>query len=151
MKSTQLLACPSDSASPTIDMTNLGYPGYSGLLRRSYAMAEYLGEPDGRSIASIPVVAKTYLTVESNMGRYGAPADQWNYSYAAWNGTMIALNGNEWRHLDTTNFLYVDGHVKSQKRPGGTGPQGLAYHTDAYQKDANGNSMFYDGAQMPQS
>ena len=90
-KSTQILACPSDTRSPTIDMTGQGIQGYSGPLRRSYAMAEYIGEPDGVSLASIPVVSKTFLTLEFNMGDYGAtPLDKWNYYYAAWNGTHIA-------------------------------------------------------------
>ena len=148
MKSTQILACPSDSVSPTIDMTGQGYDGYSGSLRRSYAMAEYIGEPDGVSLAAIPVVSKTFLTVEKNMGRYGTTsADQWNNDYATWFGNNIAKNGSEWRHLDTTNFLFADGHVKAQKRPGN--PPTLIYH-DVYVNATRGSDFYYPG-QMPQN
>ncbi|RYX85404.1 DUF1559 domain-containing protein [bacterium] len=140
-KSAQILACPSDSG-VGVDMTNAGISGYSGFLRRSYRMAEYLGEPGGLSIAAIPVVAKTFMAVEgySPTGTAGLVSWTAGGSYAAWNSTMIALNGTEWRHLDTTNFLFADGHVKSQKRIGGAS---LIYH------EATGN--FYDGSQMPQN
>ncbi|RYX85403.1 DUF1559 domain-containing protein [bacterium] len=151
LKSTQIFACPSDTASITVDMTGQGYAGYSGPLRRSYAMAEYLGEPDGLSLAAIPVVSKTFMALEMNMGNYGATnADKWNNYYAIWNGQTVATNGGEWRHLDTTNFLFADGHVKSQKRPGGTGPQSLVYHDQAYNLSA-GNSLFYWTGNFPQS
>jgi prepilin-type N-terminal cleavage/methylation domain-containing protein/prepilin-type processing-associated H-X9-DG protein len=147
IKSTQILVCPSDTVSPTIDMTNKGYAGYTGTLRRSYGMAEYLGEPGGVSLAAIPVVSKTFMAAEFNSNMY--PSTDWNMNYAVWKGTMIAKSGNEWRHLDTSNFLFADGHVKAQKRPGGNGSQELIYHTAAYQKEASGDSVFDAPSQYP--
>jgi prepilin-type N-terminal cleavage/methylation domain-containing protein/prepilin-type processing-associated H-X9-DG protein len=134
-KSAQILACPSDTGTG-IDMTGQGINGYSGFLRRSYRMAEYLGEPNGLSIAAIPAVAKTFMAVEGNSPT-GTGLTGWTAgnNYAAWSAGFIATNGNEWRHLDTTNFLFADGHVKSQKRIGGNS---LIYH------EATGY-FYYDG------
>ncbi len=162
-KSTQILACPSDSTSVQVDMTGAGYPGYSGTMRRSYAIAGYLSERysgstpvnGGVSLSAIPVVSKTFMLLESNMyDAGGTAANKWNNSYSIWRADMIAKNGNEWRHLDTTNFLFVDGHVKAQKRPGT--PAVLAYHDGSndtanvsYYVDPTNGSYFYDPFQFP--
>ena len=161
LKSTQILACPSDAVSKTVDMTGAGYPGYSGELKRSYAMAEYVAEPGGLSLSAIPVVSKTFLTVEKNNPvLYGTgPAQNWNYEYCTWYGYDIAkvsTGSPEWRHLDSTNFLFCDGHVKAQTRPNKNGDpdfnkqrQPLIYHDKPYQLHANGDSLFYDAYFFP--
>ncbi|RYD91761.1 MAG: DUF1559 domain-containing protein, partial [Sphingobacteriales bacterium] len=107
MKSVQILQCPSDSAS-----TKHTHPLYGPSAYRSYSGAANvmpnIGYYQARSIASIPASALTVVVTH----RTNAPAngtDAWN-QYA----TMESLgNQVQFLHLETSNFLYADGHVKS--------------------------------------
>jgi len=107
--------------------------GYSGKSRRSYAIADYVYGPtdsaaagvDGTAISAIPVVSKTFMLVENDNAYIDWCA---GYSYTAIYGNDISMVNGEWRHMDTTNFLLVDGHVKAQKRPGIIGNMALIYH-----------------------
>ncbi|RYZ89134.1 MAG: DUF1559 domain-containing protein [Proteobacteria bacterium] len=163
VKSTQILNCPSDTLSKEVDVTSLNFPGYSGKLRRSYAIADYVYGPtdplasgvEGVALAAIPAVSKTFMLLEKDMGYTDWLA---GYSYTAIYGNDISMVNGEWRHLDTTNFLFVDGHVKAQKRPGAIGSTILVYHDTGEQvlnKTKNGvttaTSQFHKTTHFPQN
>lgn len=130
VKSTQLLACPSDSSSPEFTL-----PGF-GQIRRSYAMARYMwpgGNTAGGGISSAIVQAPslTVMLGENNwavgepganttdLGWYGVSDyfQSMDFTAAASNGTPFFRGslaaGAGARHLDTSPILYFDGHVKS--------------------------------------
>ena len=137
IKNIQTLVCPSDTRSV---VQNTALPGYGGL-RRSYAMARYLvahtggftGQTlpggDGKSLADIPQSSATVLLCERRGGGDKTKA-QWYYNafadrcdnVAATTGFDIGGVGAnaEAIHLGQANFLYVDGHAKSQKNTGGS-------------------------------
>ena len=104
LKSTQILVCPSFTG------TGASY-GYNYI---------YLGrsEQTGTALASIQEVARTVMMTDQS----GTGVD-WIYSAQYWgrNGGPSWANstGNSGevvdRHLETTNVLWADGHVKSQK------------------------------------
>ncbi len=149
-KSAQILACPSDSVSPAITPNATKYPNYGTNLRRSYAYTEYM--ENGLGLAAIPVVSKSLLLVENNVP---AATTVWDAggTYCRWNANQIATTGTDWRHLDTANVLYADGHVKSEKKTG-TGNKQLPYHMAANQLSGgtpSGYSWYFDVAQLPQN
>lgn len=143
IKSYQIVTCPSDSQTPSVDIPTLA------TIKRSYAYANYLrslpgggsagggfGNP-GRNIASIPAVASTILLGEiigkTANGSNVLQADSYsrfsNFSHVQQLASEAGLNfsdgtpgtaynvpsGTGGRHLGTNNFLYADGHVKSLK------------------------------------
>ncbi len=148
-KSAQILACPSDSVSPAITPNATKYPNYGTNLRRSYGYAEYM--EDGLALAAIPVVTKSLILVEANVL---ATATVWDAgtTYCKWNANDIARIGTDWRHLDTANVLYADGHVKSEKKTSAGLDKRLPYHMAANQLSGGttGYSWFFDDAQLPQ-
>jgi prepilin-type N-terminal cleavage/methylation domain-containing protein/prepilin-type processing-associated H-X9-DG protein len=123
MKSTQILQCPSDSASARV--TYMGsFPGYSNPQYRSYSMPRNFGLPGGgeeRALSTVGSPALTVMLAEREMD--AGNASNWaNYAVMENLGWQVCVgnNGaNPWRHLDTSNFLFADGHVKA--RPGGRG------------------------------
>jgi prepilin-type N-terminal cleavage/methylation domain-containing protein/prepilin-type processing-associated H-X9-DG protein len=122
LKSAQVVACPSDSQSPTVAL-----PSPYGTVKRSYSMATYV---NGRALSEIPKAAMTVLTIDrvNRNGTTTVPsATSWN-SFAQMAHTdqsaaggadrnfndMAATTQAEGRHLGTNNILYVDGHVKTK-------------------------------------
>lgn len=97
-KSMNLLQCPSDSASGHVTSPTLGPNLY-----RSY------GCPfSGVSENLLPYPSLTVLLAEDV-----SPATAWDDS---WNlGAYVQFLGSQvgWRHNDTANFLFMDGHVKA--------------------------------------
>ena len=121
VKSTQLIQCPSDTNSQRVSYMS-AYPGYSASQYRSYAMPRNIGNQGGgaeRSLADIRSPALTVFLAERDMNN----ANQWWYYSTIENlGEQVCANNDrtqKWRHLDTSNFLFVDGHVKAL--PGGKG------------------------------
>lgn len=121
IKSTQILTCPSDSAS-----TERTLPNY-GKVKRSYSMANYIfenatGASAGRMLAGIPSASLTVLLLE----RINTPADGtglWR-QYASTGNSLETVSNEDkdlylssttatGKHLDTNNYLYADGHVKA--------------------------------------
>ncbi len=127
LKSTQILVCPSDSKSPTVDI-----PGF-GPMRRSYSQARYLWDVpwnnwwgSGISIAAVRASSLTVLLGEKSacpdmanpVGTWAycsesQSTDTWNTenSKEFWESSVPVGTGG--RHLSSNNILYVDGHVKS--------------------------------------
>lgn len=128
VKSEQIFTCPSDSA-----INNLPYkyyqnePAGSQLKYGGYAMnstywngTDGVHNPDGIALAAIADAVGTiwvgehYGTAVTGPGlvwsqKSAQPAAIGAYSSSPTLGRQIA------RHLETTNILYCDGHVKAQK------------------------------------
>jgi prepilin-type N-terminal cleavage/methylation domain-containing protein/prepilin-type processing-associated H-X9-DG protein len=102
IKSTQLYFCPSRTVS---DQYAYGYNYY------------YLGNgTTSTSLASVTNSAETVMFCDA--GKSDAPADV-SYSHVnpPQQATYTYINRPDFRHLETCNVLFVDGHVKTQ-RPG---------------------------------
>jgi prepilin-type N-terminal cleavage/methylation domain-containing protein/prepilin-type processing-associated H-X9-DG protein len=146
-KSTQVLVCPSDSASPTVAVGAYG----SAMSRRSYTMARNMaqfGGAEGVPESAVPVATKTVLLAE-RVGCYGG---DWRSCSVAENlGPQINRSSTdlEWRHLGTSNFLYYDGHVKAQKGGNGYYPQFDGYDASVY--NTTEGTKVDNGLLLPQS
>jgi prepilin-type N-terminal cleavage/methylation domain-containing protein/prepilin-type processing-associated H-X9-DG protein len=154
VKSTQLLACPSDTAHPTANL-----PGFGANARRSYAMFSYIWriqgnfwdpQPIGRSMAEIPSPSLTFMVGESGKPEFGGnTAGSWfegsrisntgdlassdgRKPFESWDANNRAADGSEGVHLGTNGFLYADGHVKSL-RVVKNGTQAFTGHTNCWQ------------------
>ena len=128
IKSTQLIVCPSDSG-PNFDLTASGF----GIRKRSYAMTAYARETifnpgrntgmGGANITEFPNVSMTLLLGEthqcpgSNAQEEYRGCSTFNNTDQLWSATNTRLwqspVGTGYQHLDTTNILYMDGHVKA--------------------------------------
>lgn len=97
-KSMNLLQCPSDSESPRVSSPQLGPNLY-----RSYGATIY-----GASESIVTRPSETVLLNEDI-----SQGTAWD---AFWtNGAFVTCLGSDtrWRHNETANFLYADGHVKA--------------------------------------
>ncbi|RYX81701.1 DUF1559 domain-containing protein [bacterium] len=130
VKSSQVMQCPSDTGN-SFNLTATGF----GLRRRSYGMAAYALQtnydgsgnryngPGGASIAEFPAVSLTVLAGEMHMCPGSANQEEYRGCSTFNNTDQISTNsyinlwqapvGTPWQHLDTSNFLYMDGHVKA--------------------------------------
>jgi prepilin-type N-terminal cleavage/methylation domain-containing protein/prepilin-type processing-associated H-X9-DG protein len=110
-KSSQLIVCPSDSISATMDMSSI--PGYAANSRRSYSMTQ---NTNGIALAAINAPALTVALTERD-NRFAA-TDSWFFysdiSYLGRRNSASDVLANPYRHLGTTNVLYADGHVKAK-------------------------------------
>jgi len=120
MKSPQLLTCPSDSKSVSVD------PNPYGFTRRSYAMAHNLSYA---AIAQISSPALTVVLGERSKESGTIPA-QWHW----WSEVVDFGDQINWRHNNTANFLYADGHAKNIVWSGNVNgyPKLQGYPTDTY-------------------
>lgn len=125
VKSTQLLTCPSDSVSKTMNLTGFGN------VKRSYAMARYLDDPTNNCVgvnqSMIKATALTVLLCERMNYSPSTRQDEWwhysdiqhtdaSASNADKNFNDLAAGSTaEGRHLGTNNILYTDGHVKAHR------------------------------------
>ena len=163
-KSMQILACPSDTYS--LVFPNL--PGYGTNVRRSYAIANYIrkmthnataipGAPDfpftrqGGNLASFSQPALTIFAGERRgCGTANNPASWYlcgifdrTGAAASASGTELVYSpvGADAVHLQTSNYLYTDGHVKAIR---GTkaGPGRLTGH--GYDPNNNGSWTNWD-------
>lgn len=115
VKSTQLFVCPSNSRNATpIANANPGnaYMISYGTLNEAWAP---MGEGDtnpSASLASIPSTATTIVVFESSRSYAVSRATP---GELAFDGTQQVLGPAPNGHLGTSNFLFVDGHVKALK------------------------------------
>ena len=132
VKSLQITQCPSDSVSIKVSSPIYGEGAY-----RSYSMpANFDGtnwEPF-RSLATIPRAAETVMLAERIRPR-GNGTNEWFYFSEMENlGRQICRDDNlgvaPWPHLDTSNFLYADGHVKTRPGKPGSYPRFDGYPYD---------------------
>jgi prepilin-type N-terminal cleavage/methylation domain-containing protein/prepilin-type processing-associated H-X9-DG protein len=146
IKSEQLFVCPSDTL--TTDMyANRKNSAYS--FRNGYRYGSYANNntyysnawnPVARSLASIEAPATTIWAADTTP----LPAPSTNvFTYEiSWadianqqpitNSSPRRLEKIEERHLETTNVLFCDGHVKSLKLTALTAPSTTAPTTGAY-------------------
>jgi prepilin-type N-terminal cleavage/methylation domain-containing protein/prepilin-type processing-associated H-X9-DG protein len=148
VKSKQLFLCPSD----TMPATNYANTGYwqtdlavppADKIRSSYGYNmgfQNGGTYDGVAQAAVTSVATTVMVTDGvAQAEIGKPAHQWTQKTHAFlispnpatGMSTQATNYDEGapheRHLETTNVLFADGHVKARKvlsfyNPSGTNP-----------------------------
>jgi len=121
LKSTQILQCPSEPTSPVATGTN--GPGYSDYWYNSL-MAGSDGAQGGNSV-SIATLSGSALTVMCGDGGPGATGSADGSSAYQTNGggtgsdpagTPATIPDQAaQRHLETANYLFADGHVKTQR------------------------------------
>jgi prepilin-type N-terminal cleavage/methylation domain-containing protein/prepilin-type processing-associated H-X9-DG protein len=126
-KSDQLLVCPSDS---NVSYNVRKVSGVGTIATSYYVSGDTYEEPNivdsltwgvfsgdtGISQAQVGAPSETILVTERDGNVTDGHVDRGNAT--ATSGT----SGDTWnfvtnRHLDTANYLFVDGHVKSLKRP----------------------------------
>ncbi|HVK05305.1 MAG TPA: DUF1559 domain-containing protein [Armatimonadaceae bacterium] len=129
VKSSQILACPSDVYSQEVTVGAYG----GATVQRSYTMPRNISEP-GRPDAAIPAPSKTILLTERT-GCYNNGGAHWIACSVAENvGDQLRRNGasdQDWRHHGGSNFLYCDGHAKLTKGGNGSYPQFPGYSYNA--------------------
>ncbi|RYZ80399.1 MAG: DUF1559 domain-containing protein [Proteobacteria bacterium] len=130
VKSAQVMVCPSDTG-PYFNLNDSNL----GLRRRSYGMSAYslqtnfasngdrYNGPGGASLSEFPAVALTVLAGEMHMCPGSADQQEYRGCSTFSNTDQISTNnytnlwqaplGTGWQHLDSSNFLYMDGHVKA--------------------------------------
>lgn len=116
VKNQQVITCPSDIYSPSVDVQNNKI--VAGNLKRSYTMPSQLGWLwwDGKNggvgtvfavpLAAIGFPAITFALFErDNCNRVGGD----------WNWCSVSDGSNEWayRHQSHANLVYLDGHAKN--------------------------------------
>ncbi len=144
MKSYQIVTCPSDSATPEVDLPTMGK------VKRSYAYANYMrSDPSnpgtspgfssqGLPISAFPATSLTVMLTEvygmnganslrvqldsysrfsavGHMRETASEVSAKNFFDASSGGSANVPDGTGGRHLGTTNILYADGHVKAKK------------------------------------
>jgi prepilin-type N-terminal cleavage/methylation domain-containing protein/prepilin-type processing-associated H-X9-DG protein len=121
VKSTQIITCPSDSNSVSLNVQGFG------LMKRSYAMPDYLNNDvqwwRGTNQSTVKSPSLTLLLIERINKQANAQGGWGEYGFA-YDTDFVATNEGDsfgeasptgvGRHLGTSNFLYVDGHVKAQ-------------------------------------
>ena len=140
IKSSQVMVCPSDSVSNRIT-----HPIYGANTTRSYtATWQVFGALDNNNepltLAAVPAPTMTVMITERNQQFVG----NWTaYSYTDFLRGGTGLGPSiVFRHLETTNMLYCDGHVKAQRGPNVNFP--------GYTLAADGAADVRYNAQLPQ-
>jgi len=142
LKSAQILVCPSDSLG-----TRVTHPIYGANATRSYsATHQVFGALDNGnsplSLAAVPASSLTVMVTERNQQFVS------NWTAYAYFNEMIGGNNATYgpsvvfRHLEPSNILYCDGHVKALRGPAPSFP--------GYQILANGAANVNYGAPLPQ-
>lgn len=127
IKSEQLFVCPSDSV-------NTPYQYYMNAAGATKAYGSYglnvayfndttVHNPEGKNLASIPDTAGTIFVLEHSGTSVTGPGMGWatiagpgstQPGISTSNGVPV-LGRLMARHLETSNILFCDGHVKSQR------------------------------------
>jgi prepilin-type processing-associated H-X9-DG protein len=129
IKSFQLFRCPSDSkTAPIGNYWREGNPSFE--VHTSYAYNDdFSNDGQGRAIAAVPNSATTVLATDgAAIPSTSAAAPNWVQKDAAWLlkptvDTDVTTGGASdydygaphARHLEMTNVLWADGHVKSMR------------------------------------
>jgi prepilin-type N-terminal cleavage/methylation domain-containing protein/prepilin-type processing-associated H-X9-DG protein len=112
LKSTQILNCPSN---PNPSFKNvLHFNPHYGLNILLFQVAPLLpsGVPDGRALASIQQPASTIILADSADTSAVAPHGIAAFAGGADNATYWV----QYRHLETANVGFADGHVKAMRQ-----------------------------------
>ncbi|RYY53251.1 MAG: DUF1559 domain-containing protein [Chitinophagaceae bacterium] len=149
-KSTQIFACPSNTANTTERDPALPALGYPSIPISYNGNAHYLGSFDtGRAESSINQPSIKILVAETSRdSTTTVGAADWNN----WTGGFTAAGRGFAKHMQTMNCLYGDGHVKSMKPTRTMTPvnQWGAFTDTGTTADCSATSWYSnDGAQSP--
>ncbi len=164
LKSTQIYQCPSDTISPSADpIARVGTPAGNTSSYTDYWYNAYLSSdpPAGGSASncntsvSLSSVQYPTLTIMNGDGeaKNGSAAYRTNGNSSHGDPTSIGSpgGGNTGlvyssaivnRHLDGTNFLFADGHVK-WARTNASAPRGAIYHANTPFATSGGAPTFH--------
>jgi prepilin-type processing-associated H-X9-DG protein len=136
LKSEQVFSCPSDTNNSNTSQAAGYWPTGATPFRTSYLYNRNLspgGTSVGLLVAAITNSSKTVIVTDGGgLPDATKPAPEWTVKPIAWllddvsdqpfvtgnaGGNDDHYAGPLARHLETTNVLWVDGHVKSQKVP----------------------------------
>jgi len=115
-KSTQVFDCPSDTGNDKYDGgTWYTSMGSIGPLEYGYSQLLSAGLPAGvrsPTLAAIPQPSATVMLVDSSNWR-AVPANADFIASGTWKFVVDSTSYPQYRHLDTANVLFCDGHAKS--------------------------------------
>lgn len=106
LKSTQIYNCPSSSDAAYVSITNK-YPHYG----MNSWLIDYNGGASGRALASITQPSATVFLTDSKASPRVCPD-----GYAIQPAYNVPAYWPQYRHLDTTNVGFFDGHAKSMRK-----------------------------------
>jgi prepilin-type N-terminal cleavage/methylation domain-containing protein/prepilin-type processing-associated H-X9-DG protein len=140
IKSHQVMVCPSDSESVRRNLPGVGNH------TRSYSAAAYMNATDGLAMSRINAPALTVHVVERS--KDGDDSNDANFAaHWHWWDQFDHVSQIDWRHLETSNVLYADGHVKARKGQN----NGPYPRFDGYSSlNADGTPQFWNLAGIPQ-
>ena len=117
VKNREVIACPSDTRSPRLDIKGVGQG-----IKRSY---RFPNNTNGISLAQISAASATVVLVEAGMIRTVNPS--WSWSFDAWINALgkpsftmeplVVYEPPDFNHLQSANYLFSDGHVKAFRGP----------------------------------
>jgi prepilin-type processing-associated H-X9-DG protein len=119
VQSEQIFSCPSDSENRAYRFRTNGYGSYA-INAAYHDGSDNVNPPAFRSLAAIEAPSTTILVGDARLNFWEV---SWTNKSAVqfsgattprWLGDLAQKCYIE-RHLETTNFLYCDGHVKAQK------------------------------------
>ncbi len=109
MKNTQIISCPSDANSPSVDIRNGQI--VAGNMQRSYTVPSNMGwewYPNRQFSVKLAAIQFPAITI------YLFERDNCTWIGGDWNWCSVSDGSNEWayRHNKRSNLMYVDGHAK---------------------------------------
>ena len=123
MKNAQFTGCPSSRTTEPADygMTDYGYNmAYVGGYIDAVPSARFTDSPNfsrmtqfGVSLSKLAAPSQTVLFADSMYTTVDAKMSRWPWMYAPSQGVRWGMI--QFRHMDTANVAFVDGHVKAMK------------------------------------
>ncbi len=148
LKSTQIYQCPSETTPPpatsTTPGTSTGYTDYYAnynVLGKSQAQMNTValtvmgGDGSGATNGTARYVCNGNACKNDGSDPGGLPA-----AITTGTGTFATIDGGAQRHLETANFLFADGHVKSLKGASDTQTMGVINNMTG--DNSNGKGTF---------
>lgn len=132
LKNEQIFRCPSESRDVSV-----GYPANNWLHNRAIA--------DIQQTANVVVLMDGYLGAGGDRSKTNAATlNGLNADYTIWDATrrITSKANRQPRHLEASNILYADGHVKAMALPAYDGTNGAGVVAELQQRLPYGKTMY---------